>query len=98
MYPVKNLKDGPVIKCNCEIYKFLQNSLFEEDKENSELDPKTSCMHCRFFNEHLMDAYAKIISSNSNLPRPLEMVQKFTWYNEVYQILLVGRTSKKWLN
>ena len=57
--------------------KFINfyRTLFEEDKENSELDPKTSCMHCRFFNEHLMDAYAKIISSNSNLPRPLEMVK-----------------------
>ena len=71
----EEFEDGPIIKCNCEIYKFLRNSLFEEDKENPELDPNTSCMHCRFFNEHLMDAYAKIISSNSNLPQPLEMAK-----------------------
>ena len=64
----EEFEDGLIIKCNCEIYKFLRNSLFKEDKENPELDPNTSCMHCRFFNEHLMDAYAKIISSDSNLP------------------------------
>ena len=89
----EEFEDGPVIKCNCEIYKFLQNSLFEEDKENSEFDPKTSCMHCRFFNEHLMDAYAKIISSNSNLPRPLEMVQNSLGTMGV-PILLVGEPEK----
>ena len=89
----EEFEDGPIIKCNCEIYKFLQNSLFEEDKENSELDPKTSCMHCRFFNEHLMDAYAKIISSNSNLPRPLEMVKNSLGTMGV-PILLVGEPVK----
>lgn len=63
-------EEGIVIKCNCEIYNFLQASLDDID----ELDPETSCMHCRFFQEHLMDAYAKIISSNANLTRPLQIV------------------------
>ena len=71
----EEFEEGPIIKCNCEIYKFLRNSLQEEDIDNPELDPSTSCMHCRFFHDHLMDAYAKIISSNSNLPRPLDMVK-----------------------
>ena len=89
----EEFEDGPIIKCNCEIYKFLRNSLFEEDKENPELDPKTSCMHCRFFNEHLMDAYAKIISLNSNLPRPLEMVKNSLGTMGV-PILLLGEAVK----
>ena len=72
----EEFEEGPVIKCNCEIYKFLRNSLDEEDRNKPELDPETSCMHCRFFNEHLIDAYAKIISSNTNITRPLQMVQK----------------------
>ena len=71
----EEFEEGTVIKCNCEIYKFLRNSLSEEDKENPDLDPNTSCMHCRFFQEHLIDAYAKIISSNANLPRPLDIVK-----------------------
>ena len=71
----EEFEEGPIIKCNCEIYKFLRNSLQEEDNDNPELDPSTSCMYCRFFHDHLMDAYAKIISSNSNLLRPLDMVK-----------------------
>ena len=71
----EEFEEGSIIKCNCEIYKFLRNFLFEEDIDNPELDPDTSCMHCRFFKEHLTDAYSKIISSNSNLPRPLEIVK-----------------------
>ena len=75
MFPVRNLKKGQSLECNCEIYKFLRNSLFEEDNDNPELDPETSCMQCRFFKDHLMDAYSKIISSDSNLPQPLEVVR-----------------------
>ena len=89
----EEFEDGPIIKCNCEIYKFLRNSLFEEDKENPELDPNTSCMHCRFFNEHLMDVYAKIISSNSNLLRPLEMAKNSLGTMGV-PILLLGEPVK----
>ena len=35
----EEFEEGPIIKCNCEIYKFLRNSLQEEDNDNPELDP-----------------------------------------------------------
>ena len=68
-------EEGPVIKCNCEIYKFLQHSLDEEDKQNGDLDPDSSCMHCRFFKEHLLGAYELISEGTAPISRPLQIVQ-----------------------
>ena len=51
-------KSGPVIKCTYKIYKFLQHFVNEQYiGDDEELDTETSCMHCRFFNEHLLNAY-----------------------------------------
>ena len=55
----------PVIRCTCEVYNFLQNI---EPDDNLELSHTTSCMHCRFFNDHLLNAYEVISEGHSHLP------------------------------
>ena len=45
--------DSPIICCTCEIYNFIQNVEIEQE---TEISPDTSCMHCRFFSEHLLNA------------------------------------------
>ena len=93
MFPVRSLKKVQIIKCNCEIYKFLRNSLQEEDNDNPELDPATSCMHCRFFHDHLMDAYAKIISIQFKLAATIGHGKKLTW-NNVFTYYTTWRTCQ----
>ena len=63
--------DTPVIYCSCQVYNFIQNV---EIEEGSEIAPETSCMHCRFFQEHLLNAYEVINQGCTNIARPLEMV------------------------
>ena len=64
--------DTLVIRCSCQIYNFIQNV---EIEEGSEIAPETSCMHCRFFQEHLLNAYEVINRGCTNIARPLEMVR-----------------------
>ena len=64
--------DTPVIHCSCQIYNFIQNV---EIEEGSEIAPETSCIHCRFFQEHLLNAYEVINQGCTNIARPLEMVK-----------------------
>ena len=64
--------DTPVIHCSCQIYNFIQNV---EIEEGSEIAPETSCMHCRFFQEHLLNAYEVINQGCTNIAQPLEMVR-----------------------
>ena len=64
--------DTPVICCSCQIYNFIQNV---EIEEGSEIAPETSCMHCHFFQEHLLNAYEVINQGCTNITRPLEMVR-----------------------
>ena len=86
-------EEGPVIKCTCEIYKFLQHSLDEEDKQDGDLDPDSSCMHCRFFKEHLMGAYELITEGTTPVSRPLQIVQNsLQFMND--PVLLLGESYK----
>ena len=64
--------DTPVIHCSCQIYNFIQNV---EIEEGLEIAPETSCMHCRFFQEHLLNAYEVIDQGCTNIARQLEMVR-----------------------
>ena len=64
--------DSPIIRCTCQIYNFIQNVEIEEE---TAISPDTSCMHCRFYNEHLVNAYEVINQGHANIPRPLQMVK-----------------------
>ena len=59
------------IRCTCQIYHFLENV---EVGQETEIAPDTSCMHCRFYSEHLIEAYNIINEGSSHIGRPLEMV------------------------
>ena len=59
------------IRCTCQIYHFLENV---EVGQETEIAPDTSCMHCRFYSEHLIEAYDIINEGSSHIGRPLEMV------------------------
>ena len=60
------------IRCTCQIYHFLENV---EVGQETEIAPDTSCMHCRFYSEHLTEAYDIINEGSSHIGRPLEMVK-----------------------
>ena len=64
--------DSPIIHCTCEIYNFIQNVEIEQE---TTISPDTSCMHCRFFSEHLLNAYELINEGQANIPRPLQIVK-----------------------
>ena len=41
----------------------------------TEISPDTSCMHCRFFNDHLLNAYELINQGHADIPWPLQIVK-----------------------
>ena len=87
-------ESGPVIKCTCEIYKFLQHFANEQYiGDDEELDHETSCMHCRFFNEHLLNAYEKIAQGEHNNSRPLQIVNDSLQHMNT-DVLLLGQPLK----
>ena len=87
----EDYENGPIIKCTCHIYKFLQHADHQQEIRY-ELDPETSCMHCRFFFDHLLNAYEEVCTGRQ-LTRPLEMVKVFIdKMND--PILLLGEAIK----
>ena len=87
-------ESGPVIKCTCEIYKFLQHFANEQYiGDDKELDIETSCMHCRFFNEHLLNAYERITEGQHTNSRPLQIVNQSLQYMNA-DVLLLGEALK----
>ena len=64
--------DSPIIRCTCEIYNFIQ---IVEIEQETEILPDTSCMYCRFFSEHLLNAYELINEGQANIPRSLQIVK-----------------------
>ena len=84
-------ESGPVIKCTCEIYKFLQHFANEQYiGDDQELDHETSCMHCHFFNEHLLNAYEKIAQGEHNNSCPLQIVNDSLQHMNT-NVLLLGQ-------
>lgn len=60
------------IRWSCQIYHFLENVQIGQE---SEIAWETSCMHCRFYNEHLIHAYDVINQGYLNLSQPLQVVK-----------------------
>ena len=73
-----------IISCTCEIYKHLQGIAYNQHLggENEELFPDTTmtCMHCRYFQNELDEAYTKLQMYNTNLPWALQEVNNFLQY------------------
>ena len=69
------------IRCTCNIYNLIQRAAHQESHilpgEDVVLDENLTCMHCRFFREHLLDAYTTVSTqATTQFTRPLFMVHK----------------------
>ena len=79
------------IRCSCNMYSYIQMSNHHEVPlwpEEEYLHPTLTCMHCRFYKEHLVNAYEKICNSTTTLTRSLAMVKESLQYmNQPIQLL-----------
>ena len=68
-------------QCTCDIYNLIQRAVHQESHillgEDVVLDENLTCMHCRFFREHLLDAYTTVTTqATTQFTRPLFMVHE----------------------
>ena len=82
----------PILRCTCAIYNLIERAANQDQdiwpNEHNIPDDSLTCMHCQFFNEHLMNAYEKLQQQNTNLSTALCMVQESLQYmNEEIQLL-----------
>ena len=86
-------EDGqPILRCTCTIYNLIERAANQDrdiwPEEHNIPHHSLTCMHCQFFNEHLMNAYEKLQQQNTNLSTVLHMVQESLQYvNEEIQLL-----------
>ena len=68
------------IQCTCNIYNLIQRAAHQESHilpEDVILDENLTCMHCRFFREHLLHAYTTVTTQpTTEFTRPLFMVHE----------------------
>lgn len=67
-----------LITCTCQIFNLIQRAAHQDDPilPGDEVpDSSLTCMHCRFFREHLLQAYSQLMERNTNLNPILQMVQ-----------------------
>ena len=61
--------DTVYVKCTCRIYQYMQGAALKRIRllanEHAILDEKFTCMHCRFYREHLLPIQDKIHSQDS---------------------------------
>ena len=72
-----NKYDGEyMVECTCAIFDVFKRAAHQSItlQPGEDAIPEASCMHCRFFNEHLRDAYIKLQVDNSSLSSPMQMV------------------------
>ena len=67
------------IQCTYNIYNLIQRAAHQESHtlpgKDVVLDENLTCMHCRFFREHLFDAYTTVTTqATTQFTRPLFMV------------------------
>ena len=80
------------LKCSCAIYNLIQRTAHQEaqlvPEEEGILDAELTCMHCRFFRDHLVDSYNTILEQNTGLTAPLAKIQESLPYmNDPVQLL-----------
>ena len=60
----KPMDEELYIKCTCKIYNLIQRAALQEAEllpgEEIVPDSNLTCMHCRFYREHLLDVYAHV--------------------------------------
>ena len=85
--------EGPILKCTCAIFGVILRCAHQgiDLNENEEILPDSdfTCMHCRFYKEYLLDAWAKVFQGTFELTKPQEMVKNSLQYMDK-PILLIG--------
>ena len=93
VYAMKCENAQPIFRCTCQIYNLIERAANQDTSlspdEHNVPDDSLTCMHCRFFNHHLMNAYEKLQHQNTNLSTALSMVQQSLQYMND-EILLLG--------
>ena len=84
-------EDGNLfLHCACRIYDIIQRAAKQESPgEEFVPDSSLTCMHCRFYKDHLNNAYERISSEpQGNLLRALHMVHESLQYmNDPVQLV-----------
>ena len=77
--------DTRICMCTCDIYKIIQQAAHQQvpiwpEGEETLPDNSFTCMHCRFYNDFLMNAYTSLIHQNTGLTHALQKVQNSLQY------------------
>ena len=72
------------LTCTCHVYKCIQRSGKDEHPlwpvQEEIPDANFTCVHCRFYKQHLVGAFDKLQQQNTELSRPLGMVHNSLQY------------------
>ena len=79
------------LHCSCDMYSYIQMSSHQEvplrPEDEPYLDQGLTCMHCRFYKDHLVNAYDNICNSTT-LTRSLAIVKESLQHmNQPVQLL-----------
>lgn len=89
----KDEGNGPVVKCTCAIFALIQRSAHQGTdlwpQEEVIPDQSLTCMHCRYYTEFLLGAWAKVFQGTFNLTKAEEMVKDSLQYMD-QPIQLIG--------
>ena len=89
------MDDGEtILKCTCEIFNIIKSAGHQETPlwpENEELIPDASltCLHCHFYQNHLMGIYEKLQVTNTHL-NSIESTVKTSLECMNNEVLLLG--------
>ena len=87
--------EGPMLKCTCAIFGVILRCAHQGIDVLSDTSVDIlpngdfTCMHCRFFREYLVDAWATVFEGSFELTKPHEMVKDSLQYMD-QPIMLVG--------
>ena len=104
----KQLIGEPLLKCTCAIYSVFKRAAKQntpivpedpyEEPEDVYPDASKTCMHCRYYTQHLKNAYEEATLQGPNISRSVKLVMKSLQYTQtpvqlVGQILPQGTTK-----
>ena len=81
-----------LVTCTCDIYHLIQragtNSAQIIPGEDTVLDNKLTCMHCRFYTENLTNIFESVTNPNAAQSKVVQIVQSsFQYMNDEVQLL-----------
>ena len=99
---IKISENDIALHCSCDMYSYIQMSSHQEvplwPEDEPYLDQSLTCMHCRFYIDHLVNAYENICNSTMTLTRSLAIVKESLQHmNQPIKLLgnVIGRSTTK---